>query len=278
MEQYLGNSTTLSKNTLKSYTQSYNKLMKSNLFTRNIETTAESVIIENIKKITDNPNTAASLLNVCIIIKKHSGKNFEELFYYRNKLKTAIEKHHKEINDNLNLPTYGELTAYLDTLYKNNEHLKYVINYLLINYGVRNKDLDIIIVRDKKHITNDDNYFVVLKTRVIWVRNVYKTAGKYGSKSITIKNIKFMKSLNALQRGDNAPLLINASGGRIADGTIGYFIQNLTLDRIGEGNIAKIIMKHNEGNYNKLTELSNHRGTNVETLISRYNINTSQVL
>ena len=200
------------------------------------------------------------------------------MFYYRNKLKTAIEKHHKEINDNLNLPTYGELTAYLDTLYKNNEHLKYVINYLLINYGVRNKDLDVIIVRDKKHITNDDNYFVVLKTRVIWVRNVYKTAGKYGSKSITIKNIKFMKSLNALQRGDNAPLLINASGGRIADGTIGYFIQNLTLDRIGEGNIAKIIMEHNKGNYNKLTELSNHRGTNVETLISRYNINTSQVL
>lgn len=262
----------LSSNTKKSYNQSYTKLQNSGLFHRGIETTGEEAIISNIEKITDNPNTAASLLNICILIKRHYGKPSQTLMNYRDKLKSIIEKHHDEIHKNLQLPTYEDLIKYVDDSYKKKEYLTFIVNYLLVNYGVRNKDLDCLIVRNKNSITNSDNYLVVMKSQILWIRNIYKTAGKYGRKQITIKNRKFMNAITSLERNDGEPLLLNASRERIREGSLGFFIQNMTLDNIGEGNIAKILLQHYNGHYNKLIEFSQNRGTNLDTLLNRYNI------
>ena len=71
----------------RSYLYSYRKLNNSGLFNRSIENTGEDGIITNINKITENPYSAAMLLNVCILIKREVGKGYENLVKFRDHLK-----------------------------------------------------------------------------------------------------------------------------------------------------------------------------------------------
>ena len=271
-EEYLAN-LKLSPFTKKSYLYAYNKLNNSGLFERPIETTGEDVIIKIIQQMTDNPNTASALLNVCLLIKKENNKPYENLVKFRDQLKGLIERHHNAKNSTISLPSYNDLIKHMNDAYLQKDYLKYMINYLLIHYGVRNKDLNCLIVRDKRDAMGEDNYLVVLKSRVLFIRNNYKTVAKYGRKQITIINRRFYSSLSALLCGKAViPLLLNAKGERIPEGSLGTLIQSNTLDEIGEGNIAKILMLHYAGDYEKLRELSNYRGTDAGTLIQRYNI------
>ena len=82
--------------------------MRSEYFDRPIETTGGDSIIDAIERITDNPNTCASILNVCILLKKANPKPYEGLVKYRDKLKTLISEHHNAIHSTLNLPSYDD--------------------------------------------------------------------------------------------------------------------------------------------------------------------------
>lgn len=265
---------TKSPHTKKSYQTAYNRLMKSGLFKRSIETTGNKTIVENINQITDNPNTASSLLNICLLIKREYGMDTEELVRYRDKLKKLIEEHHKAQNETLqeSLPSYDDILQYTNDAYKKKEYLKFVVNFLLM-YGVRNKDINCCITYDKKRATDPNtNYLVVLKSYVIWIRNEYKTVGKYGQKTIVIRNRKFMNAITKLEREDGKYLLLNESGQKLSESSLSGYIQKLTLDGLGEGNYMKILLFHNRTDMNKLREFSQNRGTNAETLINRYNI------
>ena len=57
---------------------------------------------------------------------------------------------------------------------------------------------------------------------------------------------------------------------------IGYYVKEITLNKIGEGNIMKLILKYydNNSNYNKIKQISKNRGTDIETLLTDYNLNT----
>ena len=81
-ENYLAVSK-LSNFTKKTYLYAYYKLIDCGLFERSIETTCENVIIQNIWKLTENPNTASLLNTICIIIKKETCKSYENLVKFR---------------------------------------------------------------------------------------------------------------------------------------------------------------------------------------------------
>ena len=272
-ENYLAVSK-LSNFTKKTYLYAYYKLIDCGLFERSIETTCENVIIQNIWKLTENPNTASLLNTICIIIKKETCKSYEKLIKLRERLKGEIEKHHNAKNATLNLPSYNDLVKYMENAYKEGNYTRFVINYLLLRFGVRNQDLNVLIITDKRESTKDDNFLVVLKSRIIYQRNKYKTVTKYGQKEYIVINRKFYKSVKSILDGKTSvPLLTNAKGERISEGSLGPYIQSSnTLEGIGEGNVAKILMSHFAGDYKKLRELSESRGTDAGTLINRYDI------
>ena len=133
--------------------------------------------------------------------------------------------------------------------------------------------MNCLVVTDKRDALVDDNYLVVLKSRVLYIRNKYKTVAKYGRKQRTIINRRFYNSIKEILSGKvSKPLLTNAKGERIPEGSLGTLIQNNILEGIGEGNIAKVLMNHYAGDYEKLRALSESRGTDAGTLIQRYNI------
>ena len=55
---------------------------------------------------------------------------------------------------------------------------------------------------------------------------------------------------------------------------LGYWVAKATFKGIGEGAYLKVLINayHNGGNLQKLREISSSRGTNIETLLSNYNI------
>lgn len=267
--------TQLTQNTRKAYISGYNKLINSGLFKRNISSISNENIIKNLHKITSNPNSFAMLLNVCILIKRHYGKNDESLVKYRNKQnREAIQQHHANINVDLQkrLPTYKELQTYTDNLYKNKQYLGYVINYLLITFGCRNRDIDAVITFDKENVKGEENYLHIRKTDIIFIRNSYKTVKKYGLKKNIIRSRKFYKAIDALKKQEGDSLLMNTKGERVSEDGVGGIIQNLTFEGIGEGAYFKVLVQHHNGKYNKLIELSKNRGTDIATILTRYDV------
>ena len=146
----------LSPYTKKSYWTSYNKLMRSRYLDRQIETTGEDAIIYAIERISDNPNTCASILNVCILLERANLKPYEGLIKYRDKLKILISEHHNAIHADIkeNFPSYEEFVKYMNDAYLNKDYLKYIISYLLIYHSVRNQAMNEIVAYDKKDSQN----------------------------------------------------------------------------------------------------------------------------
>ena len=133
--------------------------------------------------------------------------------------------------------------------------------YLFITYTVRNQDLIAKVVKSKKETNETDNFFIVGRKQVTWIRNKYKTVEKYGSKTHVIKNEKFLTAIKTLdyllRENDN----------------IDRVIKKITNDfgGINEGTIAKVVLRHNN-TMNGLRRISRNRGTDMTTLVENYNI------
>ena len=57
---------------------------------------------------------------------------------------------------------------------------------------------------------------------------------------------------------------------------VGYYIKKATLDQIGEGAYMKIVVNKFRNNLDKIKEISENRGTDINTILTNYDIeNTS---
>ena len=159
------------------------------------------------------------------------------------------------------LPTLKEMKTHMNSLFDKGDYRSFCVMYLLITYTVRNNDLVAKVVKSKKDTNDSDNWFIVGRKQVTWIRNKYKTAYKYGTKTHVIKNEKFLtaiKNFNYLLKEDQ---------------NIDRIVKKITNDigGITEGTIAKIVLRENNS-MNDLKKISKNRGTDVNTLISSYNI------
>jgi hypothetical protein len=270
LEQFITSVAGRSLNTIKTYKSQYNKLHK--LVGKNIAETSELKLLQIIAN-TENINGKQALINIGIQIRRLHNLSVEKLERERenNKHKLIGEVKNTNLKLQNSLPSYDELVSYMETLYNASAWTDYVINYLLINYQVRNLDLLFDIVKRKKD-TNDTtkNYIWLSAKKVVYIRNVYKTAGKYGQKVIIITDPKFMTAIKRIfacqKHNENCGVFIPNPD------QLGYYIIKSSYKQIGEGNIMKIVVNHFRHDLNKIKEISENRGTSIDTILNSYDI------
>jgi hypothetical protein len=270
-----------SANTIKSYIQQYNKLKK--IVDKEME---QSIDIQNISEknilefVSDesNLNSQQALLNIAIMIRKMKKSPTSKLEKQREENKEKLKGFVKEKNEKLKsdgLPTYTDLLDYLAFLYENERWTDFIINYLLIYFHTRNEDVNFELVPFKRDTKENKNinylwYSKRAKKATLYRRN-YKTAGKYGMKTNTITDPKFLNAIKQIfecrKKGDESCSVFIPN-----KENVGYYVKKSTLDNLGENIYNKIIINHFKNDLNKLKEISESRGTSIDTLHENYNI------
>jgi len=217
------------------------------------------------------PNQKLDILKVIMVLKIQLKKPVDKLRILRTKLniqRTDTQETNTDKKDNL--MKYEEFIKSLDELYKNKKYLQYILNYLILNYGVRNADL--LIFLDNKPKEDNKNYLSVIKNKVYYIRNNYKTVSTYGPQQHIIDDKKFLKAVKELKREIKKD----------------YTIFNKPLDEIKQiSNTLKRLLILSEGDAfkmlidnfyklkdtEKINQLSKSRGTAIPSINSYYNLN-----
>lgn len=255
----------ISDQTKKTYTQISNNLPFNVL-------TTQPTIIKKLNELYKNPNTKALYLNMIILVRRDNQEGTDKLIKFRNSLRDDIIKTRKdkmtEIKDTL--PSYSDLVLKLNEL----KGLRYIINYLFINFGLRNKDINLKYVSKLSEDKEDENYLIHNKNKVLLKINDYKTDKSFGEKSIPITDKKFIQELKNLKIEDGSYLISKKSGEKLKPSSFGERVLNLSIDKLGEAKIFKILVKYllDKKDFNKIEELVNTRGTSMATILKSYNI------
>ena len=202
------------------------------------------------------------------------------IFVSQSRDVVPLQRYRKILNESLkdanatkagenDLPPMSELIKFTNELYKKKKYRDFVINYLMITFGVRNMDLNLLISASRKLVVDDENYLIVGKKSISYIRNNFKTSAVYGARKHIIKDKKFMNAVTELL-GDKieTPLLTQKNGTRIAENTLGTYVKRLTYDRLGEGKYFKIIVSADgKANFERLTA---SRGTSTQVAMEHY--------
>ena len=265
MNEYIEKQDKISDQTKKTYLQTA-KTLPFNI------TTSQSTIIKKLKELYNNPNTLSLYLNMIILVRRHLNLEHEKLIKLRNDLRDAIIKLRKEnmTSTKSELPNYNEINEKLNELVG----IRYILNYLLITYGLRNKDINLLYVNKLPSNKEDENYLVQTKNSIKLDINDYKTDNTFGNKSITITDKKFKDELNKLNLKDNTYILPKRDGSKLKVNSFNDKVLSLTIDGLGETKIFKILVKHllDKKDFNKLEDLVNSRGTSLSTIMKSYNV------
>ena len=280
----------LSKNTINTYTQLYKKMFKH--FGKEPVDIDEDILIESIKndmltdkgEIIKNPNTLTSLFNTVIIVKKEFDYPITKLLKAKENLLEDIYDHReaqKIIKAN-KLPSYKDLKKHLKKQFDDEDHIGYILNFMMQSFFTRNKDLDIHITTSLKLAKDPNkNYLVIRNWDLLYIKNVYKTAKTYGSmkfnfrdRKLTYAIQKFIESQPENPEQTEWALIQNANGFPLDETSQAKFIRKHTLDGMSESDIFKIRVDEFEkkGDLKGLMEASRRRGTNLATLIKNYSL------
>jgi hypothetical protein len=270
---------------------------------KNVSNLSLSTMITKIKDSDYSSNTKKGLMNMLLMIfdKFNFNKEVKILEKEREKLKDKIATERIGKNKELLnvLPLQEVIDKELNELYKNNAYLKYIINYLIITFNVRNKDLCLKIVSSMKQTKDKEyNYLVINSKYITYIRNVYKTAKTHGKKENRIQSKKlrdailnYINDVNGEDDVKNDGLILFKYTDK--EGKIG---QPVPCDKIGD-KIKYLIMKikDQDGNDIKLNEtllnkikvkeinnkpntikalekMEKNRGTNLKTIAEYYSI------
>ncbi len=270
-----------STNTIKSYIQQYNKLKKivdaEMEQTIDIQNVSEKNILQFVSD-ENNLNSQQALINIAIMIRKSNSQPTSKLEKKRDENKEKLKGFVKEKNQKLKddgLPSYQDLLDYLEFLYDSKRWTDFIINYLLIYYHTRNEDVNFELVPFKRDTKENKNinylwYSKRAKKATLYRRN-YKTAGKYGMKTDVITDSKFLNAIKQIfecrKKGEEGCDVFIPN-----KDNVGYFVKKATLNNLGENLYNKIIIQNFRNNLDKLKEISNSRGTSLDTLQENYDI------
>ena len=264
----------LSKASNSSYNSLYKKLRNDLPKDQDIAQYSQSELLKYMKTIV-KPNSQQSMINIAILVLKMKEKPVDKLLQERenNKLKIQELVKIKNIYLGTTLPKYEELVNHTQSLYDEGRWTDFLINYLLLNFQVRNKDLLFEIVLKKKDMVDETKNYMwynKAKSSVHYVRNNYKTASTYGKKINIITDIPFVVAIKRVI----AHQKFKESGGTFIpnESQLGYYICKASYNKICEGNFVKIIINKFRNDIDKLKEISENRGTSVDTLLSNYDI------
>ena len=264
-----------SENTKRAYKVQYNKFSKmlDELdMPKQIHLNSQKKLLE-LALEQDKPNSQQALINIAVLVRRLYSLNVDELIANREKNKVKIQERVKEVNKQLtnDLPSYEELLEYMDHLWATDKWESYIINWLLLNLQVRNKDLDFKVILRKKDATDPEkNYMWLAAKKCVFIRNVYKTAKFYDRKTNIIVDKSFHTAIKNFAKHrkkelQNMSLITNEE-------QLGYIVKKATFKEIGEGNYVKIVIDHFRGDLQMLKQISENRGTSVDTLLKYYDL------
>jgi len=213
-------------------------------------------------------NVKLALLNMIIVLRREASKPTEQLKKLRTSLASKGAKDNiKIMNDKGDtLLDKAEVAARMDALYENKKYKGYVINYLLFHYGVRNMDLDLVIVKGRSREPADGNFIKLnaSKGQATYKRRVYKTAPTYGEQTHVITDKKFIASLKVMDAGN-----------LLTPGQIHNDINRSSI--LKEGDMFKMLIDdaYKRKDTEEINRLSGTRGTSISTIKSNYDVNAT---
>ena len=236
----------------------------------------QPTIIKKLKELYDNPNTLQLYLNMIILVRRHNEEETDKLIKFRNSLRDEIIESRKKNLDSLDdsLPKVDYIMQELENL----NGIRYILNYLMINHALRNKDINLKFVKSLPE-NKTENYLMLKGKNVILDINDYKTDDKYGTKEIKISNEKFVNEIKKLKLNDGDYLLPMKNGDKIKNtSTFNDKILNLTIDKLGQNKLVKIVIKDllNNKSFDKLEKMSKDRGTSLDILLKSYNLHNGE--
>ena len=207
-----------------------------------------------------------------ILVRRHNDEETDKLIKFRNSLRDEIIESRKKGLDDLDdkLPNSEYILNELNNL----TGIRFILNYLMIKHGLRNKDINLKFVKSLPE-NKTENYLMIKGKNIILNINDYKTEEKYGTKEIKISDDKFINEFKKLKLNDGDYLLPMKNGNKITNtSTFNDKIINLTIDRLGQNKLVKIIIKDllNNKSFDKLEQMSNDRGTSLDVLLKSYNL------
>jgi hypothetical protein len=232
----------------------------------------ERPLIKKIQNSYSNINTQQTYLNIILIVRNYLGLSTDLLVKLRNDNKSKINTHRKTELSLLSttIISYDELMEKFKQLPLNK---KYIINYLLINYGFRNSNLNLKLVKELPE-EKTENYIVIQPRYILLDMNDYKTKKTYGNKQFKDTNKDFRTAIKSLKLDENQYIIGNKKNDKLKPSYVNTVIKKNTIDQLGEQSINKVIVKEyiDRKDFAKLKQLSFSRGTNLNTLLTSYNM------
>jgi len=262
----------LNVKTLANYKNLYKRLYRLT-GDKDVSTLSNDELIKIINKAEVTPAIKSNLLSLTLVIK-------EGLKLDTDKLKEAITENHENVksytllkNEGLKetLPSLKQLQDYENNLFKNEKWRPYIMNYLMMELGVRNKDLNIEFGNDKTEIEPKKNYLIMNKNHVTYIRGDYKTQDTYGDKKDFITTKKFITAVkNVMDTENDGRYLLSLGGNKpIAESSLNKFVSKNTLDGIGQSKIYKVMINSKKTDKE---EIAATRGTSQQTTSEHYDI------
>lgn len=237
-----------------------------NHFDRDLLDLDYKTITEYLETLT-NLNNRKNYLNLFIMLNKKPNETlYKKLDNYRNNLKKDIDEKLKETNKDLcdTLPEYDVISKFANK----QTGRGYLVNYILLNFGVRAKDLDVIITKDNEDILNNHNYLILDGKTVKYIRNVYKTVKAHGTQEQIIKDRKFVKTVSDIieKEGEDVRMFSNKQSDKA--------LRKYTYEGLSEGDVFKVLVCElfNKKQFSKLYKYGELRGTNIDVILKSYNM------
>ena len=254
----------VSDTTKKNYRDQYERITR--LTGKTIADTGEVELLQAIQALNpkNNPTSEWTLINLPLMIRRQHNKSIAIFEARRLILQPLMEQHNSKLKKDLHnsLPTKDELTTFTQELFNKKKYKEFITNWLILTYGVRNKDIDAFITTATDHkLMNDNtiNYLIIKETQVEWIINEYKTLMTFGVKNIIIKNKQFMDALKQEH--------IKSSSGLST-----YIIRQL-YNGLSEADYFKVNMNwiNTQHNTTELLErFSRTRGTSLANIMTYY--------
>ena len=255
---------------------------------------SEEQLLEMIRlNVQDSKSPAelsVSLVSLAIMIrrlyKKPIGLLIEAQKDFADERMLDTKRAEEVLNNELEDISMKTLRDHMLEQFKKEDYVSYMINYLLLTYGVRNADLNVRLITDRDDLNDKQNFlYRPNKSSVQYIRNDYKTKTTYGTKNYVIKDKLFVKSFNALYDDGYDFLLSKKDKSQMSMGSVGAYVKKRTYPHeteshrgvtsvgLTESDIFKIIMREVKSDAVKKAFYLTSRGTSSKVVSSNYNLN-----
>jgi hypothetical protein len=274
LENFIATKGQNTKQTIKNYRSQYKSII--GFLEKDMTKASEEEIIEAVELLANgNHSNEWTYMNLPFMIRELYKQPTDLIQKRREQLKILRDVHLSEMKEMQKgtLPSMKIIQDFTKQLYKNKDYKRFIVNFLIINYGVRNKDINVYITGSPKNANDTSkNYLIVKASQIEWRINEYKTVQTHGSKKIIIKSKPFLEAVKTL------PLntwLLSGKETPLAESSLGSTIRKLLFNLLTESDYFKIIMENinTKPNTTELLEYySRTRGTKYETLLGFYDL------